>query len=239
MKRLVASELTKLRTTRMVYLMLIGVVALAGISVIDPERSAAAYDKPFHEHLFVLLTAMLTRVMILVVGIRAITDEFRHGTIVPSLLVSPRRGRVLVAKVIAAAGVGAFFGLVAWGVMTGAASALAASEGASLQLGSGAMRSLGGTVAAGAAWAALGVGIGAIIRSQVAAIVSGLLWLMLLEENVRSWLGDLDRFLPGQAGFSLALAPTPRALWVGALTMAAYVAAGMWGGAWSLKRDVT
>lgn len=239
MKRLIASELIKLRTTRTVYLMLLGLVALAGLTVIDPDRPAAAFAQPFHEQMFVFFTTMLARIMILVVGIRAITDEFRHGTMAPTLLVSPNRTRLLLAKVIAVAGVGALFGLVAWGVMVGAASAIAALDGVSLRLGADATRSLIGSVAAGAGWAALGVGVGAIIRSQVAAIVSGFLWLMILEDNVRGWLGDFEPYLPGQAGFSLALAPTPRALWVGALTMAGYVAVGIWGGALTMTRDVT
>ena len=47
-------------------------------------------------------------------GALATTGEFRHETLTPTFLATPRRGLVLLAKVKVAIIVGAVFGLVAW-----------------------------------------------------------------------------------------------------------------------------
>lgn len=46
-------------------------------------------------------------------GAMSITGEFRHGTIRPTLLTTPRRGRVVAAKVWASMLTGAALGLIA------------------------------------------------------------------------------------------------------------------------------
>ena len=238
-KGLVRSEIRKLVSIRSTYLLLIATVALAIVTVLDPDDSAATFAKPFDEQTFVFFTSLLVRILVLVLGVRAITDEFRHGTIVPTLLVCPRRNQMYAAKALVVATAGALFAVTAWGAMVGAASAVAASEGASLSLGAEAWRSLGGTALGGAAWGLIGLGLGSILRSQLVATVGGLVWLMGLEDAVRSWLGDAGIYLPGQAGLSLALGSTPRAVLVGAATLAAYVMVSLAGARLALKRDIS
>lgn len=233
------AEWRKLTTTRTIYLLLMGVAALAVVTVMDPGYEAAEFAKPFHEHTFVLFTSLLSRILIFVLGVRVVTDEFRHGTIVPSLLSSPRRGRLLTAKALVAAGAGAVLGAVAWGAMTGAAAVAASSEGATLALDAGTWRSLGGMTFAGAGWALVGLGLGAIVRSQVVAIVGGLIWLMGLEDGLRGWFGDLVGYLPGQAGLALTTSPTARGALVAAAILAGYAAVALAGGARALRRDVS
>ena len=239
MKGLIRAEIKKLTSIRSTYLLLIATVALAVITVLDPDDSAATFSKPFDEQTFLFFTSLLVRLLVLVLGVRAITDEFRHGTIVPTLLVTPRRNRMYAAKALVVATAGALFAVTACGAMVGAASAAAASQGASLTLGAEAWRSLGGTALGGAAWALIGLGLGAILRSQLVATVGGLVWLMGLEDAVRGRLGEAGTYLPGQAGVSLALGSTPRAMLVGAATMAAYVAVTAAGARLALKRDIS
>lgn len=239
MRRLIAAEVKKLTTTRTTYLLLIGVIAMSVISVVDPGHSAATFAKPFHEQTFVFFTALLTRILILVLGIRAVTDEWRHGTIVPTLLVIPRRGRLLASKAVAVAALGSGMALIAWLAMVTTASALAASEGTALTLGSGAVRSLGGMTASGALWGVIGVGLGSVIRSQILATVGGVVWLMGVEDAIRGWLGDLAGYLPGQAGLSMAIAPTPRAVAIGATTMLVYAVLITLGARLGIRRDVS
>jgi ABC-2 type transport system permease protein len=238
MRDLVKAELRKLTSTRWVFALAAGVVVLAVVSVLDPSRSAATFEKPFHEQTFVLFASLLTRVLILVVGVRIVTDELRYGTIVPTLLVTPRRGRVLAAKAATAAVTGALLALVGWVAMTLAAAGAASSEGTSLAVDASLWRSLGGTVAAGAAWGVIGLGVGAVVRSQVAAVAGGLVWLMALEDGVRGWLGDLGGYLPGQAGLALATGLPGRAAAVAGLTLGAYVAVALGASRLALRRDV-
>lgn len=233
------AEWRKLTTTRSIYLLLGGVAALAIVTVMDPGYEAAEFGKPFHEHTFVLFTSLLSRILIFVLGVRVITDEFRHGTIVPSLLSSPRRGRLLAAKAFVAAAAGAVLGAVAWGAMTGAAAVAASSGGATLALDAGAWRSFGGMTLAGAGWALVGLGVGAIVRSQVVAIVGGLIWLMGLEDGLRGWFGDLAGYLPGQAGLALTTSPTARGTFLAAAILTGYAAVALAIGTRALRRDVS
>ena len=110
------------------------------------------------------------------------TTEFRHKTIVPAVLITPRRGRVLAAKLITLAGAGLVFGLAASGI----AAAITMPVLASRHIGSGIDGSqlaaiIIGSAAATAIGAALGVGAGAIIRNQVGAIITLLSVLYVAE----------------------------------------------------------
>jgi ABC-2 type transport system permease protein len=86
----------------------------------------------------------------------------------------------------------------------------------------------------------IGVGLGLLIRSQVAAVVGGLVWLMAIEEMVRGRLGDLAGYLPGQAGLGMTLAHRPDILLHAALILAAYVlVTGTLGVVVMRRRDVS
>jgi ABC-2 type transport system permease protein len=238
MGSLIAAEFKKLLTTRSTYLLAAAVAVAGVVTVFDPGHDASTFAKPFHEQAFVLFTALITRIFILVLGIRAVTDEFRHGTIVPSFLVTPRRAHVIVAKGVAVAVFGAILGLVAWGAITIAASALAVSDGTTLTVGEDALRSMAGMVAGGAMWAVIGLGLGAILRSQLVATVGGLVWLMGIEDAVKGWFGDLAGYLPGQAGLALATAPDERAALTGVVTLLAYALVIGLGALFAIRRDV-
>jgi hypothetical protein len=93
-----------------------------------------------------------------------------------------------------------------------------------------------GGVAAGGLWAVIGVGIGAIVRNQVVAIVGVFVWLMALEEMLRTRLGDLASYLPGQAGFGLSLAFTTKIALFGAAVMLGYAVIGTAVGVFATKR---
>ena len=233
------SEFKKLTTTRTFYLLLIGVGVIAAVTVLDPTMNAKSFQREFYEYPFVLFTSLLSRLLILVLGIRIITDEFRHGTQVPTFLVSPRRGRVLVAKAVTAAVAGLVMAALAAGVMTLAASFVASSEGATLNM-DGAWSTFVGMLSAGALWGVLGVGLGALVKSQIAATVGGIVWLMMLEDVVGSTLGKLGNYMPGEVGLGLAIGPNGRALVIGAAILASYAFVVMLGGAFAVnRRDIT
>jgi ABC-2 type transport system permease protein len=183
---------------------------------------------------------MLMRIFLLVLGIRAVTDEFRHGTITPSLLVAPRRRRFVGAKVIALASAGLLIAAVAGAVLIVTALSVAAINGTALNLGAGDWPLFAGMLLSGAFWPVIGVGVGLIVRSQVAAIVGGLVWLMAIEQMVQGRLGRFGGLLPGDAGLGLFLSPNGRFVLAGALVLAAYALAAAGAGALVLsRRDVT
>jgi ABC-2 type transport system permease protein len=144
-----------------------------------------------------LLSAMFAGL----VGAMSITGEFRHGTIRPTLLVSPRRGPVLGAKLATATLTGVVYGLVAAVVAAGAGAASLAARGLTVHLHAGDYAILvAGCAAAAALWALIGVGVGAVVRSQVPTVVGLCAWLFFVETIVLGdgdLLGAASRYTPG------------------------------------------
>lgn len=240
MKGLLSSELRKVATTSTFYWLLVGAVAfsllaVSSLSGVDDAQLA----RPVEEQLFLFLGTFV-KVGFLILGIRVITDEFRFGTANPTFLFTPARSRVLLAKVGAAALFGFLIALAAQLVLFGSAAAFFTIKGEVLNFGREGYFSLLGGLLVGPIWAIVGLGIGALIRNQVIAIVAVVVWVMGLEDVIGSRLGDGDRFLPGRGGLNLALAPDGRTLWLGLVTLSAYaVIAVISGGIALRRRDVS
>ena len=181
MTALVAAEVFKLRTTRTFY----GVVGGALLLVVGIVILAAATatwqpgDTPLRDLLGI---AGFAQVFALVLGILAVTSEFRHGTVTPSLLVVPDRIRLTLAKLGACLGVGLALGLASTGLAAAAGAAILGARGIDTGLTGSQLTKMivGGTIAT-ALYAALGVGVGALVRNQVGAIVGTLVYLFVLE----------------------------------------------------------
>jgi ABC-2 type transport system permease protein len=176
------------------------------------------------------------------VGAMSITGEIRHGTIRPTFLITPRRGRVVAAKIVAGGLVGIVFGLVAVGVAVGVGSAALAARGIPIALDGSdyTLMPLGG-IAAAALWAPLGLGVGALLRNQVATLVAIFLWLFFIENLLIDFVPGAGKFAPGAAAAAITgldpetlLAPA-----AGAILLALYAAAAATAG-WiaTLRRDV-
>jgi ABC-2 type transport system permease protein len=179
--RLIGAELFKLRTTRTFYGLTGGALALV---ILITVLGSALGDFGGERHPLRSLANIggLAQIFALVLGILAVTTEFRHGTITPTLLAVPGRLRLVLAKLGAGLLAGLALGLVCTGVCVGIALAIFSARG----IGSGATGGdvvrliLGGTVAAGL-YGAFGVGLGAIVRNQVGAIIGVLVWTFVLE----------------------------------------------------------
>jgi hypothetical protein len=133
----------------------------------------------------------------------SVTSEFRHGTIRPTLLVNPSRRRVIAAKVGASMLIGAGFGLAACTLAAGAGTAALHMRGIEVRLDAGdyALLFAGGTAAA-ALWAAIGVGLGAVVRDQVPTLIGICAWLLFVEGLLVGDIADVadvGRFAPGAA----------------------------------------
>jgi ABC-2 type transport system permease protein len=165
-------------------------------------------------------------------GAISITGEFRTGTIRPTFLATPNRARVIAAKLAAGALAGAMIGLVAEALVCAIASAGFAIRGIHITLGVGDFaQMLAGGAAAAALWAAIGTGVGAVVRNQVGAVVGLSVWLLLIESVLIGSVPSAAKFAPGASAGALAgiiqnvgngrlLAPA-----LGALLLAVYTAA--------------
>lgn len=141
-------------------------------------------------------------------GAMSFTSEIRHGTIRPTFLVNPRRRQVVIAKVWASMLIGAGLGLVAGAVAAGAGTAALSARGIDVRLDAGDYALLvAGAAAAAALWAAIGVGVGAVVRNQVPALVGIVVWLLFVENLLIGEIANVasvGRFLPGAAGKAIS-----------------------------------
>jgi ABC-type transport system involved in multi-copper enzyme maturation permease subunit len=138
-------------------------------------------------------------------GAMSITAEVRHGTIRPTLLATPNRTRVIIAKVLASALGGIAIGLLAEALAAGLESAGLATRGITVALTVGDyVQLLAGGALAAALFAAIGVGIGALIRNQVGAVVGLCVWLLLIETTLIGNVPSAGKFAPGATAGALA-----------------------------------
>jgi ABC-2 type transport system permease protein len=242
MRDVIRAEYRKVRTTRSALGLLAGIVLLCGlgtwgaVATASPAELATALTKP--DALFGIVIAL--PVFAAVLGIRSFTDEFRHGSIVPTFLATPERRRVLVAKCLVTAGVAAIYALAAMATGVGVVAVFVSTHGAVLTIDAGVIAAVTAkSVVLAMLWGVIGVAVGATIRHQVAAIVGLLAWMLIGEGVLSGAVPAITRWLPAQSaviglGFddgtvSLVAAATAIAWAVGALAL----------GAVTLRRDVT
>jgi ABC-2 type transport system permease protein len=239
--RLVRAELVKLNTTRLFLWLGLLIVALSGfvtsITILSDQASTLA---TLSEQRSIAQFAGVGAVIALIVGIVLSAGEYTHGTIAHTFLVMPTRGRVVAAKLIAGAIVGVlvagFAELVTWTI----AAAWLAGRSVPFWLDS---RSVLNTylaiLGAGALAAALGVGLGALLRRQTAAIVLALIWLLVGEPVLGA--AGVQEYAPGHAIAAVAVARDRSsellALWPGLLVALAYVVGLAAAGAVAVNRS--
>lgn len=192
--------------------------------------------------------ATSSSIFVLVIGIIGMTGEYRHMTITSTFLATPRRTRVLLAKVVVYAVIGAVVAVLAVAGSTVTALLLLIGKAhAPLTIGTvGTV--LWGALLGMALYAVLGISVGALIRSQVAAIVIALVWVALLEAVVALALPAVGKWLPGGA---LSAAMNSRLgsdfteadllpAWLGALVLAGYSLAFLAiASQTTIRRDIT
>jgi ABC-2 type transport system permease protein len=129
---------------------------------------------------------------------------------VSTFLITPRRERVIAAKLVLALGVGALLAVGCDIVTVAVAKPLLAGHGVSLApLSSLALGVLGGVVLVSAIYGAVGVGIGALLPNQPLALGAALLWSLLVENAILGLWGAGGRWLPGGAAAALTHATLP------------------------------
>jgi len=189
----------------------------------------------------------------LAVGVMAIGSEYRHMTITSTFLSTPKRVRVMIAKVTSLLGIGAFYGIVFLVGSVGVGATTIALKGFSPFPEVGPLtRTLALSLLVLGLWSLIGLGAGILIPNQVAAILIavGAAWILepLLSFGLSfaSWGQPIVPYLPSQATAGMVgqinANPNVQLLswWAGALVLVAYAAvlAGI-GSALTVRRDVT
>ena len=231
MSRLLRSELLKIATTRGVWGFALAVVVIVGISVAGQigtsPRNLLVEDESLED---VLAAAGASSLFALLAGIVGFTAEFRHGTATSTFLVAPVRERVLAAKLLAHALLGAALGLLGIAVTLAVALPWLRAKDVELPLGEREhLLILAGVLGSALLWGALGVALGGLVRNQVLGVVGALVWVLIVENILGALLlQDEAPYLPGSASGAMigsAFLDDALSRAGGTLVTAAYLAA--------------
>jgi ABC-type transport system involved in multi-copper enzyme maturation permease subunit len=158
-----------------------GTYTLTGSGDIAPVTPGPGSNLPTATLQQSLAGAFIALIVIVVVAAMFFTAEYRRGLIRTTLAATPRRGAVLAAKAIVAAGVTFVVGLVA--------SAVAITIGSHIETDNGQVvlpvsalteiRVVVGTAAMLAVAAVIAVALGAVLRRSAAAITLGIVTIVL------------------------------------------------------------
>jgi ABC-2 type transport system permease protein len=263
--RLVRAEVMKIRTTRAWWLFAGGFAALTVLAALfgwagnhselypppsglsdeaDALAQAAAFRTPAGAA--AMAASMMTSgqallvLVALLLGVHVLTSEYAERTMTPTFLVTPRRELVIEAKLMTAAAFGAGF----WATATVVDAVvtpvfLAVQHLPSTAYGSpDVVRAVVMGLLAYVLWALFGLGLGAVLRSQVVAAVAAiaiyaggfaaaeLVVHLLYNAFHASWLLGLVVLAPAEA--SNVMISSGRAFqgappwWTGALVLAGY-----------------
>jgi len=172
-----------------------------------------------------------SRLLGLVLGVLMITGEYRHKTMTPVLLAEPRRGRVVTSKLgigfagglalgalsmvtglivgFVLVGVGVHSCLTPTGVRQGMSQALCSAHHGVYYVASTQnmwhewSRVAPGIILGTGLFAIYGVGLGALLKNQMVAIVTGLGFTLVLEAIVEAVWPTIGEYLPGRAATAL------------------------------------
>lgn len=196
MRRLVRAEFRKIATTKLWWGMLLASMVFAALAVIAQLAGNGVTGNPAASltsargQQAVLSAATFGDIFTLVVGIIAVTSEYRHLTCRPTFVFEPRRGRIVTAKLAAYTCLGMLYAAAA--VLMVFAIALPWLAGQHVRINwirYHLLWVIGGDLATITAFTLIGIGIGVLVRNQTAAIITALAYVLVL--------GPLTQLIPG------------------------------------------
>lgn len=243
------SEVRKVFTTKLWWGLLLGAVIVAagvsalyaaqigadftrrantGLDVVSPTAAQSVYSGGFQANLLQLFPLAL--------GVLMVTGEFRHKTWTSTVLATPRRWQISVAKIGAAVVIGIVYGIVCdIGAVLGGGLVMTLVKKGSFYLGSGDVwQTLALMWLVFVIWVLLGMGFGLLLRNQIAAVflaiglafIGDILFTVIFQ--LLKW-GSASAFLPSSLTRStlnpqLATFPDQHYLswWASAIVLTAY-----------------
>lgn len=252
---LIRAELRKLFSTKLWIWLLLGACVLSGGSAAlligfadqaaaDPSTGIPPVDSPAFEKL-ALAGGANAVVFLLILGIIGMTQEYRHRTATPTFLVTPKRGRVVLAKLFTYFGISLLLAVVVNMVVLAVVLPWLSAKGAPVALTGENLEVLFSSIGGSALYGMVGVGVGALLRNQVAAVVGSLIYLFVAEPILRSVPATASsyKWLPGGALESITATTGTTDLlqrWQGALLLAAYgIVLAVIGWIFAVRRDIS
>jgi hypothetical protein len=183
MIRLIRGEFLKLRTTQVWFWLLLATIAvgaLLAVAQIAPHDGIR--DERSVPDLFSAFAATPGYIILFVLGVLGVTTEFRYQTITPTVLQTPSRWTIVTAKMITYALVGIAYAIAALLAEAVVGIPWLSAKGIDVHFGdSDVQHAIIGTFGVLALFGIVGLGIGALLRNQIVAVVVGIIFLVVLE----------------------------------------------------------
>jgi len=188
----------------------------------------------------------------LCIGVLMIGSEYRHKTITVTLLSTPKRVKVMLAKVVAMLGIGGLYGVLFLIASVGVGgTVLAVRDFAAFPEPAQLTRSLLLLLLALGLWGLIGLGAGILIPNQIAALLIMVGFAFIVEPiagallSFTSWGSGVAQYFPSMAT-SAMLSTVPvegtslLSWWAGVLVLMTYAAvmAGI-GSLLTIRRDIS
>ena len=202
-QRLLRAELRKLWTTRMPLSFLAVLIVISGINAIaviygHDADGTKGFIMTREDQRSLLAFAANTMMMAGLFGAIAVAREYGHHTVVPMFLATPRRSRAMLFQLTAIVLAGAIVGLVGEALtLTAGAISMPIAGQSILITASDVVRLLAAAAITGAAGAALGAGIGAIVRNTGGAVIGAVVILMIVPPIAVQMTNDAASWVPG------------------------------------------
>jgi ABC-2 type transport system permease protein len=275
--RLVKAEVVKLLTTNTWWLFALGAfVTWAGtfainatvahftmgasapqdVSAEDAANFAVVSDQIYQAANLYTSGQFFGLLFVVLLGIVMVTSEFYHQTATSTFLTTPHRTAVISAKLVVAAVAGLLFWLFTTALNIPATMIFLGAEDLPTHLGDSIVqRALLLNGLAYLLWGILGVGIGVLIRSQIAATVTsvlayllgtaliGVLFTLLAGWLDQDWIEKIQYGLPSVASGLMVAGrnlPNQPDYWVGAVVLIVWaVVTGTIGTLITRRRDIS
>ena len=182
MTALIRSEVRKLSSTQVWFWLLLASLALTALGVIG--QLAGSTDAELADNVRAVFTAAAgADIAVFVLGILAVTTEFRYQTITPTVLATPSRWRLITAKLITYVVVGAIYAVACIVLSLAIGLPWLSARNIDVSLGDyvGAMAAVFAVVTL---YGLVGMGLGALMKNQIVAVSVGLLVLLVLQNLV-------------------------------------------------------
>ena len=261
----IRSEFLKFFTTRLWWGMAIGIFVAGGLFAgffgwaLTSEASRKRPGAPQGDATQIANTVYTSGMgvgylLLLTIGVLMIGAEYRHKTITSTFLATPKRLQAMLAKVVALLVIGALYGLISIVSSVGVGATVLKLAGHDPFPSSEVFRTMALSLLVLGLWGLIGLGVGILIKNQVAALLMGIGVAWIVEPVAGLLLGFWDfgaehivKYLPSQATSAVVNSVTQGGQqvarlewWAGALVLAAYAAVLAGFGIWrTLREDVS
>jgi ABC-2 type transport system permease protein len=213
---LIRAELLKVRTTRTAWGLLGGMVVLVALLVCLTIAQQSDSELKGADGIRSVLTigGSVAYLFALALGIIGTAGEYRHGTMGHEMLAAPNRWQIVVSKTVAYAIGGFVFAAVALAVTLAIAGPWMSARGVGFAPIDAALprRIEAGTLIAGALFGMIGVGLGALLKEQVIALLVGVGWTLVVDGVVGTTAPEVGKYFPSGAVTGLLRQSTEDAL---------------------------